>query len=78
MEVTRKCDVCDMVIYAGRCYKYQIINDHCKEDIEGEFFDGCGVCEECLRELCENCAGFDNTGRCRECVEKEEAENGDG
>jgi hypothetical protein len=77
MNVTWHCDVCGEPVLKGRMLIYTYPDGYEKDDgVDGEYFDGCGRCEICGRDLCVEHGDFEN-GICEECreeLEKEEVE----
>jgi hypothetical protein len=72
MKAAIHCDVCGEVILEGKQLYYNNGVEDKDDGIDGEFFDGAGICETCGRMLCENCGDFDRDGRCAGCRKEED------
>ena len=70
MRVFERCDVCNTEIFEGVIcnYKYPLDGGDAaiRLDVDGNYFDNCGRCDNCGRELCEDCGQFVG-GLCKEC-----------
>jgi hypothetical protein len=65
------------VILEGVQLRYWDGEEDRDDGIDGEFFDGAGMCEICGRFLCETCGDFDEDGVCAACREKRDGDDGE-
>jgi hypothetical protein len=68
----RYCEICGEEIFEGEAVRYEYPKGNVREDVDGNYYRGAGVCEICQKELCADCAGFDGDGVCKDCRKDEE------
>jgi hypothetical protein len=72
MKAVICCEICGETILEGEQLYYNNGVEDKDDGIDGEFFDGCGECEVCGRQLCADCGDFDRDGVCACCREDED------
>jgi hypothetical protein len=72
-KTVRRCEKCGTTVGAVRRLSYERPKGNINEEEQREYFEGCGVCDACGRELCAYCGDL-RGGVCKDCRKKEEEE----
>jgi hydroxylamine reductase (hybrid-cluster protein) len=73
-RTARRCEKCHATVGTARRFSYERPKGNINEEEQREYFEGCGVCEVCGRELCNYCGDLRN-GVCADCRKEEEEDD---